>query len=234
MLTALSTPEGNTEAQSSMRSTRIRRALNVRAFIREINMPYGEVRHNKEQSISRIIQDTKNSLNEILETMEWAEEEIESARNSHPDIADTLHHSFSLLVPSSELMSTEFVYRSHAAELLERVAAGGDTRLATASEVCCVLCTVSQVAPLSSAASGLYCRMWAMAFPDKPMFWESGTHHEALEGSRIDGLETIARRKASVADRTLTGITCKGWHHGEEVTCRYAARRKDQQLRFIS
>ena len=189
-------------------------------------MLYGEVRHKTERSISRLLQDTKNSVNEALETMDWAEEEIESARKSNPGMADTLYHSFSLLRPSSELLSTEFVYRSHAAELLERVAGDGDTRLGTASEVCCLLCAISQVAPLSSAASGLYCRMWAMAFPDKPMFWESGTHHEALEGSRIDDLESVARRKAAVGDRTLTDITCAGWHHGEEVACRYAPSQR--------
>lgn len=198
-------------------------------------MPNEEDDCHKDQSISAILQATKNDTEILLEVMEWAAEEIECAIIRNPGMADTLYHSFSLLMPSCELMSTEFVYRSHAAEILERVTTGGDTRPATASEVCCVLCTASQVTPLSSAASGLYCRMWATAFPDKPMFWESGAHHEALEGSRIDGLETLTRRKAAVADRTLKDITCPGWHHGEKVTCRYAVNREGaDQLRLIT
>jgi hypothetical protein len=58
-----------------------------------------------------------------FERMVSAEEEIEAARARHPQHADRLYHSFSLLQPITGLdrMRTEFVYRSHCRELLDRV-----------------------------------------------------------------------------------------------------------------
>jgi hypothetical protein len=165
-------------------------------------------------------------LTGIFDSMSWAEEEIEKARARHPRHADRIYHSFMLLTPnlSLEAMSTEFVYRSHCRELLDRVADGTDTRPATAAEICCLMCTTSQAAPLTSAAAGLYMRMWRAAhFPTHPAFTEAGLHHEALEETRIDDLEQLARRKLTVAERRLGTIDCPGRHHGQPVTCPYAA-----------
>jgi hypothetical protein len=63
------------------------------------------------------------SLAGIFERMEWAEEEIEQARARHPQHADRIYHAFLLLRPNEALhrMQTEFVYRSHCRELLDRV-----------------------------------------------------------------------------------------------------------------
>lgn len=88
--------------------------------------------------------------------MEIAEEEIAAAQKRHPGTSDRLYHSFMLLVPSHERMEYEPVYRSHCRELLDRVAAGGDTRIGTAAEVCCALHDVSLATPLRSSAAGLY------------------------------------------------------------------------------
>ncbi|MCA1196247.1 hypothetical protein [Saccharopolyspora sp. 6V] len=177
-------------------------------------------------SISAAFGDIGREIIGAFEALGWAEDEIDAARTRHPDAADTLWHSFALLPPRQELMSTEFVYRSHAVEILERVVAGQDTRPATAAEVCCVLAQASQVTPLASVASGLYCRMWRRAFPDQPLFWESHDAHEALEGARIDELDTITRRKAGNPERVLGEITCAGWHHGVPADCRYAAGQR--------
>ncbi|MEU6130977.1 hypothetical protein ABZ805_17550 [Saccharopolyspora sp. NPDC047091] len=173
--------------------------------------------------ISAALGNLGREITSTFEALGWAEDEIDAARTRHPEDADTLWHSFALLPPRHELMSTEFVYRSHAKEILERVAGGHDTRPATAAEVCCVLAEASQVTPLTSVASGLYCRMWRRAFPDQPLFWDSHDAHEALEGARIDELETITRRKAGSPERVLAAITCTGWHHGVPADCRYAA-----------
>jgi hypothetical protein len=100
-------------------------------------------------------------------------------------------------------VGTEFVYRSHFREILDRVAEGVDTRPGTAAEVCCLCREISLVAPLRSSAIGLYLRMWAAAFPDKPDDADRGRHYEALRRSSIDELEALARRKLTVPERTL-------------------------------
>lgn len=162
-------------------------------------------------------------LSGIFERMEWAEDEIEKARARHPRHADRIFHSFLLLTPTHERMETEFVYRSHARELLDRVAAGADTRPATAAEICCAMLEVSLRTPLKSAAMGLYLRMWqAAGFPEISEFTEFSRHHEALEQTTIDDHEQFARRKLAVADRRLGPIDCAGRHHGEDVDCVYA------------
>jgi hypothetical protein len=163
-----------------------------------------------------------------FERMEWAEEEIAAAQARHPRHADRIWHSFSLLVPNSglERMSYERVYRAHCREILDRVAAGEDTRLGTAvfaGEICCALLDTSLLAPLTSAATGLYMRMYqAAGHPQFDELAESSRHHEALEHSLIDDHERFARRQLSMDDRRLGDIDCHGHHHDEEVSCVYA------------
>jgi hypothetical protein len=161
---------------------------------------------------------------EALGLVEQAEEEIQAARIRHPRHADRIYHAFPLLVPSPALerLESEMVYRSHCRELLDRVAAGTDTRPGTAAEVCCVMLHTSLLSPLTSAATGLYMRMWQTAgFPELPEFTEARHHHEALESTVIDDHEQFARRKLAVADRRLGAIDCPGRHHGDEVDCAY-------------
>lgn len=162
-------------------------------------------------------------LSGIFERMDIAEEEIATARKRHPHSSDQLYHSFHLLVPTHERMEYEPVYRAHCRELLDRVAAGTDTRPGTAAEVCCALYDVSLATPLRSSATGLYFRMWiAAGLPTFPELVTSGEHHEALEGSRIDDHESETRRKLADPTRTLDPIECHGMHHGELVNCTFA------------
>lgn len=175
--------------------------------------------------------DLSQVLTGIFEKMEWAEEEIEKARKRHPAQSDRIYHSFSLLTPTHERMGTEMVYRSHCAELLNRVAAGLDTRPGTAAEVCIVCCESSLLAPLTETAAGLYARMWLQAFPRHTKVWgEQAPHYEALRGTLIDDAEGDTRRKLAVADRKLGDIDCGGMHHGDEVTCQYAKPAEPVQL----
>jgi hypothetical protein len=160
-----------------------------------------------------------DGLSGIFGQMDWAEDEIEKARKRYPLRADLIHHSFALLTPSHDLMSTEMVYRSHCTELLDRVAAGTDARPGTAAEVCAACCDASQLAPLTTSATGLYVRMWELAFPGHPVFRGQREHYEALRGSQISDLESEARRKLARPDRRLGVISCQGTHHGQPVTC---------------
>ncbi|WP_148083799.1 hypothetical protein [Micromonospora sp. Llam0] len=159
--------------------------------------------------------------------MDWAEDEIAKATHRHPDQADAIYHAFSLIRRGhfGLEMPSDFVYRSHAAELLERIAAGADTTVATAAELCLVCAETSQLAPMHGAAAGLYFRLWRTAFPDHPCTPElvdQQVPYEMLHGSRIDELEQVLRHKFTDPHRRLIDIDCSGTHHGRPVTCRFA------------
>lgn len=171
--------------------------------------------------------ESTKTLTTTFAQLDWAEDEITHAQDRHRDVADVLYHGFSLLTATHERMSAEFVYRAHARELLERVAAGLSTKQGTAVEVALSLMQVSLTTPLNTTAFGLYLRMWRQAgMPDlgEPVkgFDE---HYEAIAASGIDEFEALARRKLAVPDRVLALSTCDGRHHGEPVTCRLACAR---------
>jgi hypothetical protein len=179
-----------------------------------------------ETTITGILEDVSKGLAGLFEQMDWAEDEITRAKVRAPGDGDSLYHSFCLLTPTHELMGQEFVYRSHCREILNRVINGEDTRPGTAAEICCALCDVSQVAPMTLAGTGLYIRMWGAAFPSKRHVLGNGEHYEALDGSGIDDAEATSRRKLAVKDRRLSDrdIACCGKHHGEQVLCKYAGQ----------
>ena len=141
------------------------------------------------------------AIDSAFTRMEWAEEEIDTAGREHPDAADLIWHSFHMLVPTHDLMSTEMVYRAHCREILARVVAAEDTRPGTAAECCCVCCETSQVGPLHNAGVGLYLRMWCAAgFPEID---ERSIHYEALSGGAIDEYERTLRDRLRREDRHL-------------------------------
>lgn len=165
-------------------------------------------------------------LTSCFEQMSWADDEIATAMRRHPAEADTIWHSFTLLRATHERMTTEFVYRSHARELLDRVASGEDTRRGTAAEVILVISDASTVTPLRSVISGLAARLWKVAGFAATVGdpWdEVREHHEALSSSAIDDAEAFTRAKAADPDRVLGKIECKGLHHGDAAVCRYAS-----------
>ncbi|MEU5407412.1 hypothetical protein [Nocardia asteroides] len=170
---------------------------------------------------------TTTLLSALTQT-DWAEDEIHQAQQQrHPDVADVLFRGFSLLTATHSRMSTEFVYRAHARELLDRVATGQPTKPGTAVEVVLSLMQVSLVTPLNTAAFGLYLRMWRQAgLPDlgEPVKGFDD-HYEAIAARGIDEFEAVARRKLAVPDRVLALTTCDGRHHGQPVACRLASAR---------
>lgn len=172
-------------------------------------------------SINDLIKAATAEFDTLFEQMYWSEDEIAAAQQRHPHKTDLLHHSFSLLTPSRGRMDTEFVYRGHCRELLNRVARGDDTTIGTAAEVAVDLLDVAKATPLNPTAEGLVFRMWREAFPDYEV--DGKQHHrEELNGAAIDEEENIVRRKLIDPHRVLDGIDCNGRHHGEPVTCSYA------------
>jgi hypothetical protein len=142
-----------------------------------------------------ILHELTTALDPLLSAVTWAWEEITAAGRRHPDAADRIERSFALLRPTDGLTRTEAAYRSHCRELLDRLAAGEDTRPATAAECCVALCETSLRVPLSTSAAGLYARMWRLAGLPTVDLADAGEHYEALEGSRIDEHEAWLRRR---------------------------------------
>ncbi|WP_394615900.1 hypothetical protein JNUCC0626_40235 [Lentzea sp. JNUCC 0626] len=158
-----------------------------------------------------------------FDQMTWAEDEIKRAMARHPAEADTLYHAFHLLKPiSHRRMDLERVYRAHCREMLDRVASGVDTRIGTSAEVLCLVSQASTASPLTTAAAGLYFRMFAAALPDLQVVeQEHLDHYEALKAAEIDDLESSSRKKLTDPDRVLRSPTCRGMHDGEPVLCKY-------------
>lgn len=176
-----------------------------------------------------LLHEVTTEVDSWLAVVDWAEDEIAAASSRHPDQADLLYHIFSLLLlrPFGAGLNTEFVFRGHARELLERVVVGADLRPATAAEVCLTLAQVSQVVPMHGAAAGLYFRMWLAAFPDNPTSddqAENQSYYEHLYGSQMDELEAMVRRKVGDPYRQLGQIECDGRHNDTTVVCRFASR----------
>lgn len=172
---------------------------------------------------TELVDSVRRDLAPVFDMMEWGEDEITQACQRYPDHADTLDHSFSLLNPAHHGLGTEFVYRSHARELLERIAHGADTRPATHAEMIVVLCSAAQAAPLNATGMGLLFRLWHRAFPDISIdIDDDQQHREGLYGSSIDAAEAGSRAALAVPERVLGVIECPGMHHGEPVACCYA------------
>lgn len=159
----------------------------------------------------------ESTVNAVLAQREWMEDEIGQAQKRHPAARDLLWHSDGLYVPTHRVMSTEFVYRSHVRELLERVAAEAATRPRTAAEVAAAMMTTSLAAPLDSTGVGLYLRMWRKAgFP--PVGACVRDYYEDAVGPLIDDAESTTRRKLAIRSRALGTITCTGHH---DPQCRF-------------
>ena len=162
-----------------------------------------------------------------LAAVEWTDDETKIAARRHPAAENDLFHSFRLLVPSllTPAWDIEFIYRGHVRELLERVAAGLDTRPGTAAECCIALAEAALAIPLHGAAAGIYLRLADRAFPGHGLFDPSLTaHYERAQGPGMDRYERLLRRRLTVRGRRLdpARIECDGEHWGQAVMCKYA------------
>jgi hypothetical protein len=172
---------------------------------------------------------TKREVEEAMQGVLWAEDEITQAQARHPHAADLLWHSWWVIMPGSAFPYTEFMWRGHMRELLDRVGAGQDTRPGTRAEFCVVAREASALAPLSHDACGAYFRAWHEAFPGNPV-WDT-MPDEVAHGYRwndnqirdiiADVRAKIGRRMAS--RRVPRDTACDGVHHGRPTVCRFTA-----------
>lgn len=179
----------------------------------------------KKNPLQELLDDTTNAIGDILDCLEYAEDEIQKAMRRHPRIADKLWHSNMLLRPTGHRrLETEFVFRAHCRELLERVAAGADTRPATDAEICCTTLAIATQTPIRTTAFGMHMRLWHRAFPGHEILHpDELAGYETVRGQKMDDLEQFTRAKLAVKDRVMGTITCAGQHHGITVNCAYAA-----------
>ncbi|MFG2847457.1 hypothetical protein ACGF12_30455 [Kitasatospora sp. NPDC048296] len=153
-----------------------------------------------------MFQEVTGELEPLFEAMEWAEEEIEAARQRHQETArGPIWHSFSLMTPTLDRLKNERLYRIHVRELLERVDTGRDTRPATDAEMMIGLLESSLQAPLTSAATCLYLRIFARALPAE-FHKTAGTalelaSYESVHGPQADEHEGWLRRQLTQAWR---------------------------------
>jgi len=149
--------------------------------------------------LDSVFHDVGELIDSVLDRCFVAEEEIEAAQLRHGEQdRGPLWNSFRLLKPTHDRAWPELVYRAHCRELLDRVAAGIDTRPATDAEKISVLSAASQAAPLNSGAETLYLRIGTRLFPD--IFDGIGDvldiqAYEKIHGSRADDFEAQLERK---------------------------------------
>lgn len=176
--------------------------------------------------LARVVEGARSDTAAGLVRAVWREDEITAAIGRHPQAENDLWHSTRIVMPAviSPAWDTGFVFRGHVREILERVAAGEDTRPGTAAECCVAMASVSMAIPLHGASAGFYHRMWRKAFPDHPVTDDSVIdHYEFAEGNVIDRHERVVRRKLLVPGRRLdlARIDCDGEHYGRPVACKY-------------
>lgn len=161
-------------------------------------------------------------LDDELELIGIAEDCISSAQRRHGEalvIRDRsgrvisekgpIWRSFRLLEPTHPLLRrANWLYREHCREILDRVAAGEDTRPGTGVEALMALLETSLKAPLAGAASGLCFRLFHRHCPDRAreVFLDSSPtvgDYEGMYGSAMDDLETKARHRLQQQWRRL-------------------------------
>lgn len=180
-------------------------------------------------SLETLYRDTESVLAAMFAQFDVAEAEIAAAQAKYPDRRDLLHHAFPLLDPTHPRMTVDFIYRGHCRELVERVAAGADTRPATAAELSLAISQASLIAPFNHAAATLAFRMWRQAYGDDYQVIDAAqlAAYERTGGSAADDLERHARHRGRQPWRTLPKeIECDGKHNGDPVECRFAPASK--------
>jgi hypothetical protein len=150
-----------------------------------------------------------------------ADTEVRLAQKRHPDQADLVYHAWPLLERPYWMPPIPFVYAGYIRELLDRVAAGQDTRPGTAAEIA-LACSMVLGIKAPAALAGVYFRAWVAAFPDHLVYEgqaEAAAWYEREAGPEIHGCEAELRRRLRQPRRRLPDdITCDGWHGH----CRFA------------
>jgi len=150
-----------------------------------------------------ILQTLQEETASTLKVVSWAEEEIERAQHRHGECGrgPIWSAGFRLVRPTLDRLHTsELLYRSHAAELLDRLAKGQDTRTATTAEMIAAMMETALRAPLTPSAYCLAMRLFFRAFPEAGASLFADTDaldpaaYESVHGAQADEHEAALRR----------------------------------------
>ncbi|MGP4112952.1 hypothetical protein ACTWP5_18830 [Streptomyces sp. 4N509B] len=142
-----------------------------------------------------------------VEHMEWAEQEIQSAQERHGERGrGPIWNSWRLLRPNRPLVTPERLYRAHCREILQRVALGEDTRVATDAEKLATLSAASTASPLPEGAVCLYFRIYKRLFSKS---WDEDVAasldleaYERIHGQSADDYDAWLNTKLYQKERT--------------------------------
>jgi len=139
------------------------------------------------ETLREVIQDPWSVISSVFEKMKIAEEEISSAKQKHPEEAESLRDAFGILCPPLLLQSLNIkLYRAHARELLERIVKDHDLELLTHAELCVHLSRFSLEVPPSSDVACLYNECFAAVFPKEySAIFNGNTPHESYRGAAL-------------------------------------------------
>ena len=126
--------------------------------------------------------------------IEVAEEEIARAQHRYPEQAAHLHRTFSFLRPDHFINYHPTIYRHHCRELLERIAAGADTRPGTLAEAAIAIMQVTLATPVQRDVAILYGRIFKRFFPEQYETLRHFPTEESFPGRCDEILETLRRK----------------------------------------
>lgn len=164
--------------------------------------------------LERLVRDAAPDAAALIDLTVTANDAVAAAMARHPGRADDIWHSFRLLKPDSSLrfrQAAPWVFAGHCGELLDRVAAGLDTRQPTAAEMLLALGEVSLEIRPGEAATGLFFQLWERAFPGRPP--GPGPARSAYGSQQeIDDLEAFLKSRLNSRRRVLGAVACDGTH----------------------
>lgn len=132
------------------------------------------------------------TVGRVLDLVAVAEEEIANATKEHPEKAKELRAAFhEHLFPGELANFSADVYRSHAREVLGRVARGEDVAPGTDAECLVALSLASLKAPLASGHLAAMERVFASVYPDKQ---GENIGREAYAGETEEILSELRKR----------------------------------------
>ena len=126
--------------------------------------------------------------------IEIAEEEIERAQHRHPEQASQLYRTFSFIRPDHFITYHPTIYRHHCRELLERIAAGADTRPGTLAEAAIAIMQVTLATPVQRDVAILYGRLFKRFFPEQYETLRYFPTEESYPGRCDEILATLLRK----------------------------------------
>lgn len=152
--------------------------------------------------IHQLYTELEQSLSDIFNRMDIAEDEISAAIVRDPSHGDAYNGSFGLLLPT-ETLHSDILYRNHCRNILGRVAIGEDTRPGTDAEVLGAFSMATLVAPPGRTLTLAYARLFGRMFPERDDIYGTLTEHTGQERTPgdVDNLIAKTRRKLAVADR---------------------------------